>query len=525
MATWSAEVYFCRMKQTLFLFCLTVQFSGIISGQSTALFDDSRVSEIFISIPQDSLAYMISNQINNRYLKADFIFDDGIYTETFPEAGIRLRGNTSLSAQKKSFKISFNTFDPDLKYQEVRKINLRGSHNDPTMVREKLFFKVWEKANMPMRRTNFIKFYINGTYYGLYTNVEEVDKIWLKRVFENNDGNLYKCTWPADLAYINDNQQSYKTIMNNPESRAYDLVTNESDDDYSRLVLLIKTLNLPVDAAYPSKISAMLNVESVLKSFAIDIATGNWDDYFYNKNNYYLYDNPLTGKFEYFTFDTDNTFGVDWVNRDWATRNCLSWQKGNEPRPLATKLLAVPAYKDQFIRYLDTITRQITYPDSIFPYINYLHNQITVPAIEDIFRTYDYGYTINDFHNGFTQTVDGHTPYGIKPFLETRYTNTLEQIEGLIGTEALDETPVLLGVYPNPGTDGWYLHTGLQWSGNTVTAKVYDLPGRLCYTETWVNTGNDHFLAPGNLHSGAYILEIISGGMREKRKVFLGQGQ
>lgn len=505
------------MNRTLILFFLTIRFYLNLSGQSTALFDDSRVSEIFISMPQDSLAYMISNQINTRYLKADFTFDDGVFTEVFPEAGIRLRGNTSLGAQKKSFKISFNTFDPDLKYQEIRKINLRGSHNDPTMVREKLFYHVWEKAKMPERRTNFIKFYINGVYYGLYTNAEEVDKIWLKRTYENNDGNLYKCTYPADLAYINDNQLSYKSIMNNPESRAYDLVTNESDDDYSRLVLLIKTLNLPVDAAYPQKISAILNVESVLKSFAIDIATGNWDDYFYNKNNFYLYDNPNTGKFEYFTFDTDNTFGVDWVNRDWATRNCLSWQKGNEPRPLATKLLAVPAYKDQFIRYLDTLTRQITYPDSIFPYIDYLHNQITTPAIDDIFRTYDYGYSINDFHNGFTQTVDGHTPYGIKPFLETRYANTLEQIEGLIGTADLEETPVVLNVYPNPGVGGWNLHTSLQRSGATITAKVYDLPGRLCFSETWESTGDDHFLASRKLQSGAYLLEIISGDIREKR--------
>ena len=94
--------------------------------------------------------------------------------------------------------------------------------------------------------------------------------------------------------------------------------------------------------------------------------------YFYNKNNYYLYDNPETGRFDYFTFDTDNTFGVDWLNKDWAVRNCLAWQKTGESRPLATKLLAVPAYRDQFIRYLDTLTRSITLPDSIFPYINYI---------------------------------------------------------------------------------------------------------------------------------------------------------
>ena len=69
------------------LFCLIAQVTWKLAGQSTALFDDSRVSEIFITMPQDSLAYMVSNQINTRYLKADFIFDDGVHSDVFMEAG------------------------------------------------------------------------------------------------------------------------------------------------------------------------------------------------------------------------------------------------------------------------------------------------------------------------------------------------------------------------------------------------------------------------------------------------------
>ena len=512
--------YFYPMKQTFFLFLL---FGGIMPAsysQSSALFNDTKVAEIFVSMPPDSFNYMYNNAIHDHYLKADFVFDDGTVSDVVPEIGIRLRGNTSLAAQKKSFKISFNEYDPDIKYQEVRKLNLIGEHNDPTMVRERLFYKVWEKAGMPFRKTAFVRLYINGVYYGLYTNAEEIDKLWLKREFGNNDGNLYKCTYPANLAYINDNELSYKSIMNNPESRAYDLVTNESADDYSRLVALIKAINKPADANYPGQIAQILNVESVLKSFAIDVATGNWDDYFYNKNNYYLYDNPATGRFEFITYDTDNTFGVDWVNKDWAFRNCLFWQNTTDSRPLAFKLMAVPAYKDQFVRYLDTISRSVTLPDSIFPFIDYMHNQITSAANQDIYRTYDYGYTMDDFHNGFIQTVDGHTPYGIKPFLEVRGANTLSQIAGLIATDELEnKEPFTVSIFPNPSSDGWMVTTDHLLDGIKVVARVRDPLGRVCYTATWTANTTPHQLFTSPLPAGIYALELEANGQLVRKAV------
>ena len=478
-------------------------------SQSNALYDDAKVSEIRIFLPEDSLAYMLYELVNDHYLPATFVFADGPLRDTVVQVGIRLRGNTSLNAQKKSFKISFNEFVSGRKYQGVKKLNLRGSHNDPTMIREKLFYEVWNKADMPRRRIAFVKLFINDEYKGLYSNVEEIDKEWLEDVYNVDTGNLYKCTYPADLNYIGDNQEAYKNIMNNPETRAYDLSTNETEDNYSRLVDLIGILNLPVNANYPTYISNILNVESVLKSFAIDVATGNWDDYFYNKNNYYLYDNPATGRFEYFTFDTDNTFGVDWVNRDWAQRNCLAWHKPGEARPLATKLLAVPAYRDQFISYLDSITRYITCPDSIFPRIDVLHNLITPAASSDIYRTLDYGYSIGDFHDGFTQTIDGHTPYGIKPFLSVRYDSTLSQIDGLVGnTDLTAKGLTYFYTFPNPTSDWLYIQAETSLSTQPIDGAIYDKEGRLLLHWKWNATADPHRVSIQSLPPGWYQLYL-----------------
>lgn len=50
----------------------------------------------------------------------------------------------------------------------------------------------------------------------------------------------------------------------------------------------------------------------------VQIFCDDWDGYIYNKNNFYLYHNTLTGKIEYLPYDVDNTFGIDWFGIDWS---------------------------------------------------------------------------------------------------------------------------------------------------------------------------------------------------------------
>jgi spore coat protein CotH len=87
----------------------------------------------------DSLTELYTYVESNHEYNVLFIYDNGIHRDTLYNTGFRLRGNSSRYSAKKSFKVSFNTYDPGRKYEGVEKINLNGSHNDPSMVREKLF--------------------------------------------------------------------------------------------------------------------------------------------------------------------------------------------------------------------------------------------------------------------------------------------------------------------------------------------------------------------------------------------------
>jgi spore coat protein H len=503
--------------KNLFISFILFFITAIGGFSQTSLYDDSRISSVFIEISPDSLEVIMTDVLSDHYFMATFVFDDGAGRDTLLNAGFRLRGNTSRLSEKKSFKVSFNEYVTGRKYQGVKKINLNGQHNDPTMVREKLFYDTWKNAGLAERRTSFVRLYINQVYYGLYTNLEEFDKEWLERVFGADSGNLYKCTYPADLDYLGANPQTYKNIQSSAVTggRAYDLQTNEVEDDYSDLVELITLLDQPADSVFEVQIAQIVNVDGLLKAFALDVATGNWDDYMYNKNNYYLYHHPVTGKFEFISYVTDTTVGVDWVDRDWATRNCLDWYKHGEPRPLAEKILSVPAFMEKYQRYLDTIARLIIHPDVIFPHIDSMKVLVTDAAIDDIYRTLDYGYTIGDFVNGFTETLDDHTPYGIKPFLTTRFTTILQQLPS---TAVPDDEMIMicLSVYPIPANDLITMTTSP--SGKDRQGYILDMPGRTQRSFTWGKNRTDLTLSVAGLTPGVYLLVVEdSAGILTRR--------
>lgn len=502
-----------NLSATIFLLLLLIG-----ARAQSSLFDDSRVSAIYIELSPDSLNVIMDEVLSDHYFQSRFIFDNGTNRDTLENVGFRLRGNTSRFAQKKSFKLSFNEYVPGRKYQEVKKINLNGQHNDPSLIREKLFYDSWKQAGLPERRCSFVRLYINNEYYGVYTNLEEYDKDWLERVFGENEGNLYKCTFPADLVYRGSSQQTYKDIGSSSATggRAYDLQTNEVTDDYSGLVTLISTLNRNPDTTFVRMIKEILDVDMVLKAIAMDVVSGNWDDYMYNKNNYFLYQGA-DGRFRFIAYDTDNTFGVDWVGRDWATRNCLDWQSHGEERPLATKLFAVPEFLKRYQSYLDTLAITVIEPDSIFPRIDFLHTSISDAAIEDPYRPLDFDYSVGDFLNSIDQSIDGHTPYGIKPFIMLRQAKVIEQLATSSVHEEESREGLIINVFPNPSKE--LVKLSLKGLKDTANVKLTDLKGNII-EHTRINPGTKTVIfRMSGLPSGLYMIVVEVKGRQYSRKV------
>ncbi len=409
-----------------FLF-FQIGFSQTKSPDYNPLFNDEVVPRIDIEINPDTLIWIYQNVNSDREFHARFIFDNGTQKDTINPVGFRLRGNTSRNSKKKSFKVSFNKFTKGGKYYDVEKLNLNGEHNDPSLMRSKLMWDLLRKWGIPAPRANHIRLYINGDYFGLYLNVEHIDEEFILKRFENNDGNLYKCTYPADLNYLGTNPNLYKYISG--DKRAYELKTNESTDDYSDIANFIAVLNNSSPENILCELNANFDIYAYLKVIAADIFCGNWDDYIFNKNNFYLYHNPTDDKIHYLAYDVDNTFGVDWFNIDWGNRNIYQWKKGgNEQRPLYTQIINNPVLRKQFNYDVKSLIGNLDV-DSLIQLIEIRKNRIAPYVENDPYYPLDYGFSYNDFQRSFTETIGQHVKYGIYPYLKTRKASMLAQLE------------------------------------------------------------------------------------------------
>jgi hypothetical protein len=390
--------------------------------ESWKLYDDSQVARVDVTIDPTAIEWLYQNVQGDSEFVASFTFQNALINETVENIGFRLRGNTSRNSQKKSFKISFNTFVPGREFYGVDKLNLNGEHNDPSIMRSKLCFDHFKTIGVKASRASHVEVYINGQYYGLYISVEHIDDEFLKKNFTDDTGNLWKCLYPADLNYLGSDPNLYKNLSSGGRP-VYELMTNESASDYSKLAKFISILNNTPTGSLADSLESIIEVPEVLQYFAMNVLVGEWDDYWSLMNNYYLYHEPTKDIFHLIPYDYDNTFGIDWFNIDWANSNPYNYPKvANGYRPLAEKLMQVAQYRNLYTHFLEFYRANVYLLPIWENKLDSLRNMITQSALSDSFRTFDWGFDENDFYNCYSSSGynNQHVKYGIKQFVNTK---------------------------------------------------------------------------------------------------------
>lgn len=397
-------------------------FSQIIHPADNEAFLQNELASIYITIAPDSIAEMLltSNLESNHEYPADFEYRTSLDTTIINNVGFRLRGNTSRYADKKSFKVSFNSFVSGLKWQGLEKLNLNGQHNDVSMLRSFLSLDLLTAANVIASRKSYVKLYVNNEYKGLYLNTEHIDEEFIQSRFPDDDnGNLYKSVYGANMQYLGSNQAPYENL--------YELSTNKTANDFSGLIHFLDILNNTNNADFACEIAAVFDVDFYLKTLAIEILAGHWDGYAFNKNNYYLYQRPSDQKFVFIEYDMDNTFGIDWSGINWANRNIYNWAAQNDPRPLFTRIMDVPYFKNQFSLYMDNYLSTFYNPGNLVSMLQNKQALIQQAAFDDNYRTLDYGFDNFDFQTSITESWGAHISTSIESFLFDRKVSANQQ--------------------------------------------------------------------------------------------------
>jgi len=174
----------------------------------------------------------------------------------------------------------------------------------------------------------------------------------------------------------------------------------------------------------------VFNVQDYLKIMAAQIFCGDWDGYLYNKNNFYLYHNTMTGRLEYIPYDVDNSFGIDWFGINWAERNIYGWQPGGDQvRPLYDRIINNPVLRDQFSFYAGQLIERTLDIDSLVAAVEERKEMIYPFIVNDPFYPLDYGFDQADFLNSYTSATGAHVKWGLYPYLEARRASMAAQLE------------------------------------------------------------------------------------------------
>ncbi|NUN68177.1 MAG: CotH kinase family protein [Bacteroidetes bacterium] len=443
------------LKRSFLLLLIVILIPpGLLRAQSDdswKIYSDTSVARIDITIDPTALQWIYANEQSDSEHVASVRFRNRWLDESVDSIGFRLRGNTSRAAKKKSFKVSFNSFLKGRKFHGVEKLNLNGEHNDPSIIRSKLSFDMFRDLGITATRANHARVFINGGYYGLYVNVEHVDENFLARRFADDGGTLWKCLYPADLKYLGTDPDLYKKVMNNATTRAYEL-SQGTGDDYTPLARLIAIVNNTTAGALPDSLERVMDIQRLLQYFAVNTLVGSWDDYRSLMNNYYLYLDPQTRKFIVIPYDYDNTFGVDWFSVNWSAANPYSYPKAAAgSRPLWDRIITIPQYRDlytHFLRFsLDTAYALRHWESRL----DRLKDSILSAALEDTYRTMDYGFTIADFMNSFGTGPYSkqHVKMGLKQFVNARSSSLPAQLTSVTAPPMVYRIGVIPSV-PSP---------------------------------------------------------------------------
>ncbi|HAD11027.1 MAG TPA: hypothetical protein DCF33_01180 [Saprospirales bacterium] len=477
-------------------------------GQSgLATFDDSYIHEIRVYFQEPDFWEILSANYflemdndpttSNSSLKAEVIIDG----EEVTEVGVRQKGFFSNwgagNALKKPLKLDFNEFNEDGKHDGLKSLNLQNAFKDPSFMRDVLSYRILRDFGVAAPRTAYAKVFLNDSYWGLYVMVESVNKTFLKEHFGDNDGNLYKANWTS-LQYLGANQEAY--------SEDFELKTNETENDWSRLIKFLKVLNQTPNNTFRDSLSKYLELESYFKSLAVDVTIQNWDSHFDHGRNFYLYDNPSDGKFHWIPWDYNLAFASDFSMYDIALTELRSQPDYDKVLPKRT--LSNTLLRKQYLEIACALHQEVFTEEHLFPLIDASEILIEADVSADPNKFYenpeffhqslDQGFMVtqvDSFHfvdsvwNGQMWVVTDtffvweYTEQftGLKTMISERHFSIQEelankyQISCTVSSEEPEQALFTMDIWPNPASERLQVKSGIP----KLQYSIHDARGRL----------------------------------------------
>ena len=409
-------------------------------------YDIESIDTIFLEFVQSNFWTLLTNNYESKTdIPATLKYKDKIYENV----GVRFKGMTAYqmnTTEKKSFNISLDyMIDQDI--DGYTTFNLNCGYEDPSRIREFLYL-YYNRKHIPAAKANFVILVINGSSWGLYTNVQQLNKQHAREWFSDADATRWRAEGDSNgfgmpggggsnwggpgggeidttlgslpgggpggggpggggpggggfgagnstLNYLGDDTSTYQEY--------YTLKNAYKDDPWNDLVNACKILNTVDLSMLIDSLGNVMDIDGALWFIAQEILFTD-DDSYVNKGgmDYYVYFDVGTNRLLPVEYDGNTTF---------VTNEASSWspfyKEENIDFSLMNVLFKIPELRQRYLAHVRTILNESLNSENankiIDTYVELIDNHVN----NDPKKIYTY----NDFTNEITR---------IKSFISNR---------------------------------------------------------------------------------------------------------
>jgi small GTP-binding protein len=272
---------------------------------------------------------------------------------------------------------------------------------------------VWRQANkygvprlafvnkMDRAGANFVRVVVNGESWGVYTNVQQFDKTFLKENFDSTKGARWKVSGSPQggggLEYLGNDIDAY---------RSHYEMKSGTDKDWKALIQFCKVLNQTPLEQLEAELEPLVDLDGLLNFLALELTLINCDGYWLRASDYSMVLDEH-GKLHVIPHDMNESFrrpmgpGMAGGPGGWFNWSAIPAVNGVEldpmvatsdrAKPLRSRILAVPNLKQRYLEKVREIANKSLDWSSLGPVVELCREVIDEEVKADTrkFASYD----------------------------------------------------------------------------------------------------------------------------------------
>lgn len=207
---------------------------------------------------------------------------------TYRDVGVHFRGMSSFMmtppGSKRSLNLAIDFVHADQRLMGYRTLNLLNANSDPTFTRALLYSEI-ARHYLPTPKVNYLRVVINGESWGIYVNAEQFNSDFVRDRFGAARGARWKVPGSpmgqGGMAYLGANADAYKSI--------YNIKTKDDPKPWADLIGFFRVLNETPADKLEAALAPILDVDGALKFLALEVALVNTDGYWTRASDYNIF--------------------------------------------------------------------------------------------------------------------------------------------------------------------------------------------------------------------------------------------